>query len=42
MDIMGIYPGVCGIFIAAVFSGALRYVSTSENKRMLQLFIIIN
>ncbi|CAG2223366.1 SLC5A6 [Mytilus edulis] len=31
MDIMGIYPGVCGIFIAAVFSGALSTVSSGLN-----------
>ncbi|XP_052069320.1 sodium-coupled monocarboxylate transporter 1-like [Mytilus californianus] len=31
MDIMGRYPGVSGIFIAAVFSGALSSVSSGLN-----------
>jgi sodium-coupled monocarboxylate transporter 8/12 len=27
MDVMGNYPGIPGVFVAGIFSGALRYLS---------------
>ena len=33
MDILGQYPGLPGVFVAAMFSGALRYVSDGESSQ---------